>query len=164
MSGTAQAVGVSVTRCHCSLAVQTFFAIASLSFSAGCEQSHGTPSVSKTELASNQIDAGVIFSNRSSYLCLPLSRFGISSSKNIQEIASSCECVRPSLVRYSENSTTGADGLQFEFIPEDTPAGTSPQTMHLAVDVRMTMVDGATRTVTVNFLEAQSQPNMELQH
>ena len=156
VSGTALAAGVSATQRHCSLAIAIFLGIASLLFSSGCGVSNATSSVGKTEVdaAALEIDAGVIFSDRASYLCLPLSRFGISNSDDIETIVSSCECVKPSLVRYSDSSTTTADGVLFEFIPDEVPPDTTPQPMGLGVVTTFTMVGGETRTVTVNFLHA----------
>ena len=134
--------------------MQTFLGIVSLLFSSECEVSNATPSVGKTELDPGhiEIDAGVIFGDRSSYLCIPLSRFGIASSANIEAIASSCECVKPSLVRYSESSTTVADGLLFEFAADEHTPDEATQPMHLAVGIDLRLVTGDTQTVTVNFL------------
>lgn len=156
VSGTVLAAGVSGTQQHCSRSIAIFLGIASLLFSSGCGVSNATSSVGKTEVdaAALEIDAGVIFSDRSSYLCIPLSRFGLSSSDDIETIVSSCECVKPSLVRYSDSSTTTADGVLFEFIPDEASPDMTPQPMHLAVEVKLTMVGGLTRTVTVNFLHA----------
>ena len=96
----------------------------------------------------------MIFADRSSYLCIPLSRFGLSSSENIKTIASSCECVKPSLVRYSDSSTTTADGVLFEFIPDEASPDAAAEPMRLGVVTTFTMVSGEARTVTVNFLHA----------
>lgn len=50
--------------------------------------SNATPSGGKTEVHADtlEIDAGVIFSDRASYLCIPLSRFGLSSAESIESI------------------------------------------------------------------------------
>ena len=156
VSGTALAAGVSATPRRSSLPIAIFLGIASLLFSSGCGVSNATSSVGKTEVdaAALEIDAGVIFSDRSSYLCIPPSRFGLSCSDDIETIVSSCECVKPSLVRYSDSLTTTADGVLFEFIPDGVYRETTPQPIHLAVEVKLTMVGGLTRTVTVNFLHA----------
>ena len=133
-----------------------FFGIASLLFSSGCEVSNATSLVGKTEAgpAHTEIDAGVIFGDRSSYLCIPLSRFGIASSGEIEALDSSCECVKPMLVHYSDTAATVADGLLLEFVAEDHASDSTPQPMHLAVDVKWTLFSGKSRTVTVNFLHA----------
>ena len=152
--GMALAAGVSGTQRNCSLAVAIFLGIASVSFSSGCELSNAIPPVGKTavDTAHVEIDAGVIFSDRPNYLCIPLSRFGLSSSEDIESIVSSCECVKPSLVRYSDSSTTTADGVLFKFIPDEASPDTAAEPMRLGVVTTFTMVGGETRTVTVNFL------------
>ena len=74
--------------------------------------------------------------------------------EKIESIVSSCECVKPSLVRYSDSSTTTADGVLFEFIPDEASAESIPRPMHLGVEVTLTMASGKTRTVTVNYRHA----------
>ena len=157
VSGTALAAGVSATPRRSSLPIAIFLGIASLLFSSGCGVSNATSSVGKTEVdaAALEIDAGVIFSDRSSYLCIPLSRFALSSSENIESTVSSYECVKPSLVRYSDSSTTTADGVLFEFIPDEASPDTAAEPMRLGVVTTLTLVGGATRTLTLSFLHAQ---------
>jgi len=152
--GTALAAGDSGTTKRSSLAITILIGIGSLMLSSGCGVSNGITSVAKTEVAPApmEIDAGVIFSDRASYLCLPLSRFGRSSSDDIETIVSSCECVKPSLVRYSDSSTTTVDGVLFEFIPDEAFPDTAAEPMRLGVVTTFTLVGGDIETVTVNFL------------
>ena len=141
-----------------------FLGMTGLLISSGCEVSTAKPSVAKTDLdpAHVQIDAGVVFSDRASYLCFPLSRFGISRAENIEAVDSSCDCLKPSIVRYPNTSATVADGLLFEFpIDYHTPNEAS-QPMHLGVEVNLRLVTGNTLTVTVNFLHAPFVGNREL--
>lgn len=128
--------------------------ITSLFFSSGCDVSDGAPSVEKIEVAAaeSEIDAGVIFRDRSSYLCVPLSRFGISSSENIELIVSSCECVKPSLVTYADITGTMAVGALFEFISEEASSDTGLQPLALGIVVTYTMNDGEIFTIHVNML------------
>lgn len=73
VSGTALDAGVFSTQRHCSLTLAICLGIGSLLFSAGCDVSNATPEVGQTEVVSAnlEIDAGVIFADRASYLCLP---------------------------------------------------------------------------------------------
>ena len=139
-----------------SIIVVILLAIASPLFLSGCGVSKATPPVGKTEVASAnlEIDAGVVFSDRSSYLCVPLSRFGLSSSENIETIVSSCNCVKPSLIRYSDTSTTTADGVLLELTSDEESGDSTPQPIHLGVVVTLTMDSGEARTVTVSFLHS----------
>ncbi len=156
MSGTALAAGVCETQRHSSTAIAILLGIASVLFSSGCGVSNATPSVEETEVvaAPLEIDAGVIFSDRASYLCIPLSRFGLSGSEKIATIVSSCECVKPSLVRYSDSLTTTADGVLFEFDSEEASSDETPRPIQLGVIVTLTTHRGETRTVTVNIISS----------
>jgi len=157
MSGSALAAGVTGAQRRCSLAIGVFLGIVGLLFSSGCETPNATPSVGKSEIDSShvEIDAGVIFSDRASYLCIPVSRFGLSNSDDIETIVSSCECVKPSLVRYSDSSTSAADGVLFEFTSDEASPDTTPQPMGLGVLVTCFMVGGETHIATVNFLHTR---------
>jgi len=99
-----------------------------------------------------EIDAGVVFCDRATSFCLPLSRIGLKSSSEVESLDSSCECVKPTLVRYSDTSATVAAGLMFEFLADETAPDSTQQPVHLAVEVKLTLVGGKSRTVTVNFL------------
>ena len=105
--------------------------------------------------AALEIDAGVILSDRASYLSLPLSRFGLSSPQSIESISSSCECLKPSLVRYADSSATTADGVLLEFIPDKPFDDTTPQPTGLGVVITFSMSGGETRTATVSFLHTR---------
>ena len=123
---------------------------------AGCGLPETTASDPQIQQVSDrcEIDAGVVFCDRTTSFCLPLSRIGIASSGEIESLDSSCECVKPTLVRYSDMSATVADGLMLEFVTEDHASGSVPEPMHLAVDVKLKLFGGKSRTVTVNFLHA----------
>ena len=124
-----------------------------MSFSTGCEAPSATPSIGKipVDAPAYEIDAGIIFSDRQSYLVLPISRFGLSSSEVVKSIVSSCECVKPSLVRYSDSSTTIADGVLLEFIPDESISNPAPP-MRLAVEVKLTMFGADPRNFKVRLL------------
>ena len=157
--------GCEGTRCSTFIAA-ILLAIATSLVSSGCGTSNATPSVGKTDVVpvEFEIDAGVIFSDRASYLCLPLTRFGISSSDDIVSIDASCECVKPSLVRYPDSSTTTADGVLFEFISEEVPRDSMPQPVSLGVVVTFTMFKGEAEIVIVDFLLTQFCSVIELGH
>lgn len=139
-----------------SLAIAVFLGIAGLLFSSGCGVSNMTPSVGKTEVdaAVLEIYASVVFNGRASYQYIPLSRFGLTSSKCIETIVSSCECVKASLVRYSDSSTTTADGVLFEFVPDEPSPIEMPQPMQMGVVITLIMVGRETQTVTMNLRHA----------
>ena len=97
-----------------------------------------------------EIDAGVILSDRASYLCLPLSRFGLTDDEEIESIISSCECVKPSLVNYADSATTTIDGVLFDFIPEETPLDEPPHLMQVGVVITFVTLGGEMLTARLN--------------
>ncbi len=155
MSSTALA-GDSGRTQRSTLVIAILLGIANLLCSSGCGVSSATPSVDKTDVApaNLEIDAGVIFGDRLSYLCLPLSQFGLASSDDVETIHSSSESVRAPLVCYSDSSASTVDGVLFEFIPDEASPNTIPQPVRRSAAVKLAMVSGETRTVTVNFLSA----------
>jgi hypothetical protein len=157
MRGTARVAGLSRVLSRSSLATMTLICIGSLAFSSGCDVSTATRFVDNSQLDQGhvEIDAGVVFSGRPNYLCIPLSRCGDFGSEEIDSISSSCGCVKPSLVRYAETPTSIADGLLLEINPDEAPSEGTPPPMQLGVEVRLFMVDGKTRRVTVIFVETQ---------
>jgi len=130
----------------------------------GCGLAETTASDSQIQQLSDrcEIDAGVVFCGRAASYCMPLSRIGLSSSGEIATLDSSCECVKPTLVRYSVTSTTVAEGLLLEFVAEEQSSDSTPQPVHLAVEVKLKLVGGKSRTVTVNFLHALLHDQGEL--
>ena len=88
-----------------------FLGIASVLSASGFDDSIATPSIGKTasDASTHEVDAGVIFSDRSLGFCMPLRRFGLAGSNDIKSIVSSCECVKPSLVQCSDSLTTTDD-------------------------------------------------------
>lgn len=67
---------------------------------------------------SSTFDAGILFANESSYVCIPLEKLGIDIAKEIFSVKSSCQCVRPSVVRYRQRESVGGIALQLDFVEE----------------------------------------------
>lgn len=131
-------------------------AFASVVIPGGCRESKAKPLPSESRVSDtvSEIDVGVVFCDRASCLCLPLSRFGVSDRLDVKTISSSCDCVRPSLVRYRSSSTESADGVWLDFIPECADSVVAPEPKRLGIELTVTMVDDRTRTITVNFLQS----------
>jgi hypothetical protein len=102
------------------------------------------------------VDAGVVFIDRESYLCLPLERVGLSPDAHVTSIKASCDCVEPSLVKYVAPGGEVEKGLMLRFTVE--PAGDSSSdrgtqaAMSLGVLIDFQLNDGATHRFTVNLL------------
>ncbi len=102
-----------------------------------------------------KIDAGVVFADRSGYLCLPLQRVGLEARAEVVSLSSSCECVQPRLVEYKVLGEATARGVLLEFVAEPTSgesSGTSNVTADLSVIIEATLADGAKHTFTVDLL------------
>lgn len=125
-----------------------------MSSCSGCGLTETTASDSQIRPAGGdcEVDAGVVFAGCPSYFCVPLSRLGLTSSDEVESINSSCECIKPSLVRYAATSTSVVDGLRLEFVAEDLSENPTPESMHLAVVVTLKLIAGKSKNVTVNFL------------
>lgn len=102
--------------------------------------------------SSNRYDAGVLFANEASYLCLPLQKLGIDPAHEILSVKSSCECVRPSMVRFLQRRSQKGFALRLDFV-EDTKGQkeeTSPSS--LAVEIKLQFASGTEQSVTIQFL------------
>ena len=111
---------------------------------------------SKSDTVIESIDAGIIFSDQSNYLCIPLNRIGISSPSQIESIRTSCECVTASLVKYRENATKTVDAVRIDFVQEtkNSPSFQAPA-INLEVDVRILLSNGLTKSLPIRFVSAK---------
>jgi len=108
------------------------------------------------KVPSSQIDGGVIFADEASYLCFPLDRFGVASAELFDHLESSCQCVRPSLVRYVGPSGQTIDGLRFDFVHDAAVRESVTNPSSLAVEVRLSLTDSDVRVITVQFLQTKA--------
>ena len=112
--------------------------------------------------ASRSIDAGVVFADQANYLCIPLSRLGISTGDEVLEVRSSCDCTQPSIVAYHVTTTKSERALRIDFEPESTvpestvPGSTMPGSQaapaSLAVEVTLDLAGGRSTSATIQFL------------
>jgi len=70
------------------------------------------------EKAIDLIDAGVVFTDQPHYVCVPLSRLGISGSSEISSIRSSCDCTLVSVIKIRESATRSPEALKIDFKQE----------------------------------------------
>ena len=76
-------------------------------------------SLTESRKLATVFDAGVLFANEASYLYIPLQKLGIDPAQEIVSIKSSCECVRPSVVRFLQRRSQEEVALRLDFV-EDT--------------------------------------------
>jgi len=127
----------------------------------GCQESKEIPSTLATNKAATSmaVDAGIVFSDRASYFCVPLSRLGVKSAEDAVEITSSCVCVcvKPSLVRYATSIHDSADGLRCEFVPDESSSSKLAVPVSLAITITLNTSDGTSRIMMVHFLSTHVQ-------
>jgi hypothetical protein len=103
------------------------------------------------------IDAGIVFADESSYLCFPLSSLGIYQADSIEGMHSSCECIRPRLVRYLDHSREIVDAMRLDFVADGAMTSNDDRQSYwpslLSVELRLELASGNERTIRVNFLE-----------
>ncbi len=96
-------------------------------------------------------DAGILFANETNYVCIPFGGLSIDPTQEITSIKSSCECVRPSVVRYVQRQSQEGVALRLDFVDDSKgPDETSPQS--LAVEIQFEFASGAKQFVTIQFL------------
>lgn len=100
----------------------------------------------------SMIDAGIVFADEASYLCVPLSRLGISDSDEVLSVQTSCECTRPSVVQFDESPSKTARALRIDFRPEPSTSDSKHAPSNLAVKVTLRFTGGRTTVVTIQFL------------
>ena len=112
--------------------------------------------------ASGPVVAGVMFVDESSYLCFPLSRFGVASARDVVSVDSSCDCAEGSLLAFRDVRGDSVDALRIDFIPEKKVEGGDRdrsrdgsgdgKAASLMVELTLQLRSGGPKTVTVEFL------------
>jgi hypothetical protein len=106
----------------------------------------------------HQVDACVVFWNRASYHCVPLSRFQITGDQNPIAVSTSCKCLTATIVSYQLDSTDTARAVLLEFEPSiRTAIPENPSS--LAVTVKVALSSGEARELSVNFLHTRLVDN-----
>ena len=142
---------------RCSFVGRFWLSLVSILFSPGCDLSPATESITKTENDSKpiEIDVGVVFNDRTSYICIPVSWLDQEDRADIVDVTSSCDCIRPTLVRYKANGGETATGVQCEFIPDDRADAAIGQSIALAIAITCHYSDGTNQAITISFLSSQ---------
>jgi hypothetical protein len=133
---------------------------------AGCEGALpagiGEQAVVESSVTRTEIEAGIVFADRESYLCLSFERLGLADGDVVTSVNSSCECVQPSVVSYRSPRGQNAHAVLLRFVEEDSK--NSPQTelepsdfavstpVNLGVLIDVKLADGSDKQFTVNLL------------
>ena len=123
---------------------------------AGCDMqgvSNSRPEA-VAELVSRRttFDAGIVLSERLGYLCLPLELVGLTSTDQVISITSSCECIRPRVVRYATSANSEASGILLEYVAEHGTSALEPQPVNLGVILEFKLSGGGIHKFTVDLL------------
>jgi len=131
-------------------------------FSVGCDrQTLAVSTVADTPVKPPEevlIDAGIIFADRASYLCLPFEKVGLPTDASVVSIESSCDCVSPSLVTYANSESSQASGILLRYVNESTFHGDDPKSLpalppvNLRVVFVLTLAGGRSYEFTVSLM------------
>ncbi len=121
------------------------------------DNSHSTATqFSDSQKSSFAFDAGIVFANEASYVCIPLEKFRINPAQEIVLIKSSCECVRPSVVRYLLQQKEEGVALRLDFV-DDTKGQVEINPISLAVEIKFQFASGTEQSTTIQFLHTMKK-------
>ena len=112
-------------------------------------------SLTDSRKLSTAFDAGVVFVNEASYLCIPLQKLGIDPSQEILSVKSSCDCVRPSVVRFLQRRSQKGFALRLDFVEETKGQKDETSPSSLAVEIKFQFASGTEQSVTIQFLHTR---------
>lgn len=98
------------------------------------------------------IDAGIVFANEESYLCVPLSRVGIMDSDEVVSVQTSCDCTQASIVQFYKSSAETTRALRIDFTRDSATASTKRAPSNLSVEVTLLPHDGRVVTAKIQFM------------
>ena len=140
----------------------------------GCEGALSSVSADQPWPASSPtgptIDAGIILSDRESYLCVPFEQIGVAPDASVASLTSSCECVHPRVIAYLGPRGEPALAVMLQFVKEERevpdafdvrPASDAEITpANLAVLIDLLLADGSARQFTTNVLLTSIAPEV----
>jgi hypothetical protein len=106
------------------------------------------------------IQAGIVLADRPGYTCFSLSDIGLPEGAQVENLQSSCECVKPSLIQYLAADQQSRTGMLLEFVPEAPDPAVGPgvdaevRAARLAVNVDLELAEGQTHRFTVHLLHS----------
>jgi len=101
------------------------------------------------------IDLGVIFVDDTVYHCFPFEQLRIDDSASVELLVSSCDCVRPSLVRYLDGAGESKFAIRLDFGVANTEYDLS-RSHSLSVSTSIGFANGSQRSFVVNFVHSPS--------
>jgi hypothetical protein len=101
------------------------------------------------------IDAGIFFTDETSYFCIPCERLGITELDEVTSIRATCECVRPAFVRYLSSSGIQKSALRLT-IEKDLSDRAPESGLSLGVIVTVQLAKKPAIELTVSFIHTAS--------
>ncbi len=149
-----QAHKLSATCCTVAIVVGLIFTAQGCNSPVGisADATYSTKSqFSGSRKSASVFDAGILFANEANYVCIPFEELSIDPAQEITSIKSSCECVRPSVVRYVQRQLQEGVALRLDFVDGSNGQDeTSPKS--LAVEIQFEFASGAKQLVTIQLL------------
>jgi hypothetical protein len=142
-----------------SLSCLTVLATGCSNLASGGDGKSASTTSSKLPSVQSVLDAGVVFSDRTSYLCWPFDAIGLEEGNEVQSIQSSCDCVQASVIDYPKVGNSLGRGLLIEFKAE-THRKSKEVPAALGVVLTLQLANGSERVVTVNLLHTNSLSEM----
>ena len=127
-------------------------AASSFAFIPGCCQANNREADILRVAEVSTIDVGIVFSDQSNYVCIPLTRFRIYGDVEVFSVRTSCDCTRASIVRYCESATRNDRALRLDFVREEFLTNLEPAPVQLAVEVTFELPDGKSALAKIQFL------------
>jgi hypothetical protein len=131
-------------------------------FSSGCitsiDTSSSVPSKDQTNSATGarKFDAGVVFANESSHLCLPFEIIGLDPTARVLSIRTSCECVTASQTAFVGIDKRPKRGIRLSWSKESINDFSSygPVSLDVIVDIELAtpLGDGKSHSFSVSFV------------
>ncbi len=113
--------------------------------------------VNTTSNRTLEIDAGIIFRDRSSYQCFFLSDLGLADENDLQILNSSCDCLHATLVQVPVSQQQLARAILLEFRSEPIEPSSRDLNGSLAVILNMKSRSNESIEVVVKFLHTSSE-------
>ncbi len=123
----------------------TFFG---LNVSQTATKSISTTATIGSDRAIDVFDAGIVFNDQPHYVCILLSRLGVSDSAEIDSIQSSCDCTVASIVAIRESATRTREAIRIDF----KQGGSTERSSSLQVQFTINTWNGDSRNFAIRFL------------
>ena len=106
------------------------------------------------------IDAGIVFADETSYLCIPFSRVGVADRKDVLSVTTSCECTSASIVQFVDVNAQLANALRVDFTPESAASESQTAAVNLGIVITLRLANDRELTFMIKCVHSV-KPNTE---